>query len=459
MKRFIPYLLGAVLGCLLGKLYCLEWLPALITGVLYLPVLASYAVQAEKRRRYSRSFHALISYMEQMIYLFRRRPKIAAALREVRETAEKELQPMLTDMLAELEQDAGEGAYQRCFAVMEKSFPCRELQQLHHFFIKIEEIGGEYAGGLDLLLSQTRSWSEEETLYQKELDRIRQKVGLCVGLSLLIGCVSMRLIPDAFSIVGLPVYQWLTTAALAGFGAVFFFSQKNFTRSWIAEDKHLTEAETEQLRSHLVRKPMTKRYYAELFAAYCVLAAAVCVGSAPAAVCGVFLCVWQALKPLRQRRNALKRLRREAAEVFPDWLRELSVHLQTQTVMAALSDVQRDARPLMKSYLRELLHAIDEDPVHIEPYRAFMAELELPEVRDAMVLLYSLNGLGRHSAEEQLNALTERNMQLYRRGEQLRREDAAAFQGLTVAVPMGITVIKLIVDMILTVMRFLSSVG
>lgn len=452
-------LIGAALGLgfLATGFYRLQTGPRLLVLAGTLPAAFLAESRRRRRKREAERFGALGNLMEQLLYLFRRRPKLTQALQEAEETADAELQPMIRRAAQALLTRQGEDPYEEAFRPLLEAFPCRELRQLLHFFRKVEETGGEYAGGLDLLLEQIRSWCRAEDLYQQELNHVRTKVELCLVLSVLIGGASVNLIPESFSILALPAYQWFSAVLLLLLLAVFAGIELAFTKPWGREKPVMSEEAVRRYKARLEnrekdRKLPLKLGLALVLAMLCLYlkAKAACAGCAVLAL--LFI-----TEPRRKRGAARRRLAREVQLQFPDWLRELAMILQFRTVQTAISETEGETSPVLRVWLEQLLREIDEDPVHITPYRNFMQELELAPVRDAMVLLYSLNGVGRQYAREQLEALTRRNEELYREAETLRRRDAASWASFVTVIPMSLTVIKLLSDMAMTLTRFLGA--
>ena len=108
-------------------------------------------------------------------------------------------------------------------------------------------------------------------------------------------------------------------------------------------------------------------------------------------------------------RSAKKRLCREIEKVYPDWLLEMALLLQSDNVHNAI-EKSLDTSPLvLRADLRKLSDDLVTHPTDLGPYIGFFDFLPLANVRSSMKLLYSISIFGAVDESVQISELVERN--------------------------------------------------
>ena len=102
-------------------------------------------------------------------------------------------------------------------------------------------------------------------------------------------------------------------------------------------------------------------------------------------------------------------MRREISKVFPDWLRQVALILQQQTVQSSIENSYDDAPQILKRPIRHLLIDFEEYPIGIEPYDNFLQELDMPEIQSSLKMFYCINELSKEETYKQTNAIIDRN--------------------------------------------------
>jgi hypothetical protein len=165
---------------------------------------------------------------------------------------------------------------------------------------------------------------------------------------------------------------------------------------------------------------------------------------------GVFVLI-AGVSPKYRLKRDYKRICMHVEKVFPEWLMTLSLKLQTDNLYMAILETMDDADPLLKTQLQQLLDQLTVHPDALEPFVSFFGELELPDLRSAMRMLYSLSTYGVVEDGEQITAIQQRNVLLMDRAEVLKMEEQLMGLGTLVLVPMITGVIKMITDLALMI--------
>ncbi|WP_302625712.1 carbon-nitrogen hydrolase family protein [uncultured Eubacterium sp.] len=158
-------------------------------------------------------------------------------------------------------------------------------------------------------------------------------------------------------------------------------------------------------------------------------------------------------------KKAKKTLEKEIKKVFPDWIREVAINLQNDTVQSSIENTYKNLPFVLKRPVRKLLVDFEKYPVGIEPYDNFLKELDLQDIKSSIKMFYSMNELGKEQSDNQLESIIDRNNKMAGRAEEMKNKDKIGAAGMLTALPMLVGVIKIIVDMILMIIVFTSSIS
>lgn len=152
-------------------------------------------------------------------------------------------------------------------------------------------------------------------------------------------------------------------------------------------------------------------------------------------------------------------MRREISKVFPDWLRQVALNLQQQTVQSSIENSYDEAPYILKRPIRHLLIDFEEYPIGIEPYDNFLHELNMPEIQSSLKMFYCINELSKEETYKQTNAIIDRNNKMLKQAEEMKNKDRIGLAGTLSAGPMMVGVVKIIIDMVLMILVFTSALG
>ena len=158
-------------------------------------------------------------------------------------------------------------------------------------------------------------------------------------------------------------------------------------------------------------------------------------------------------------KKAKRRLENEIKKEFPDWIRDVAVNLQNDTVQSAIESSYEKLPFVLKRPVRKLLVDFEKYPVGIEPYDNFLKEFDLDEMKSSVKMFYSMNELGKEQSGKQIYSIIDRNNKMIRQAEEMKNNDRIGAATMFTAVPMGVGVVKIMVDMILMIVVFTSSVS
>lgn len=454
MKTSIFVLAGMVLT---GFLYQLKWpgiLIIVIAAIISVPlVMMSQIRYLNEQRRFSDA----ATYMEQMIYMFKKRPQVLFALRETKDILSEKAKKICEEAIYKLESgDYQTNMYEESLQCIEEQYGCDRMRVIHRFLFRVEAEGGVYQDSMNLLLDDLKGWIQRVYEFQKERKKIKNNIIISIFATLIICFLTTKIFPSEYSISGKVLYQITSTLMILLMMGVYVLTQAKLCGTWLADKavhpkRILRDYHRATFPGVGVRPPILLLVLAIIAIVYGIIVKQwllVCASL----IGGVFL--WG--QPQRSKRAAVKRCERELKKAFPIWLMELALILQRKPVSAAIIESIPTAPFILQLPLRKMEKQFEEDLISIKPYQDFVSEFEVPEISSAMKLLYAMNATGREDMLGQIHALLERNTRLQEKSETLQEKDHIAICGFLVAFPMIFSFVKLVTDMLLLVSGFLE---
>ena len=424
VKQFIRFLI-IVLGITLA--YRLNPFAIVICMISAVFCNCLFLKEEERRKIYLEKYKSLIAYMEQMAYSFKKQPKIVLAISDAQKVCTGMIKEVLEETLIRIDRGSEENIYENALKIIQEEYDCKRLRSLHEFLIKIEKHGGDYENYLDILLEDIRNWNNNTSLFIKDVERVKRNVLISI-FSTLITCGFMAyLIPAQYQFTNRFIYQVCSTVMILTMMGAFILVQKKLNFDWTQE------------KSFLGEKMIIKYYF---------LVEKACEDEKQLSL----------LERLSVKK-AKRRLEREIAKEFPDWIRDVAINLQSDTVQSAIENSYEKAPFVLKRPIRKLLIDFEKYPVGIEPYDRLLKEFELDEIVSSVKMFYSINELGKEDSQQQVQTIIERNNQMIHHAEEMKNKDYIGLASMYSAIPMLVGVVKIMIDMVLMILVFTSSVS
>lgn len=341
------------------------------------------------RNRYGqRQFVEINSYMEQFLYSFQKSGKILVTLKDVEKLfANGVMHTRIQEAIAYIEDTYDEDYVEkRALAMIEREYPIHHVAMIHRFALQVEEKGGEYGEAIRLMLDARRMWADRSYELLKEKKRKRTQILISVLVSLLLCSVFVYVAERvSLSITGFAVVKVVTLLTLLLDLWILYIADRKLSMESMDE----TYDEKELLRQYEKVKRSEEKKHAEL-------------GT----------------------RIAKKNVSRALQKMFPQWLLEVSLLLQSENVQVAIMESYDEAPVLMKPALRELIQKLQLRPTDMESYLEFLQEYALPEVQSSMKMLYALSEGTGGNANNQISDIIRRNQLLLDQAQKMKNEDA-----------------------------------
>ena len=387
-RSILMYGMAVAFALLCGKFFRLERMYLLIL-CLWCACLFPFFLRNLYRNRYGqRQFVEINNYMEQFLYSFQKSGKILVTLKDVEKLfANGMMHTRIQEAIAYIEDTYDEDHVEKkALAMIEREYPIHHVAMIHRFALQVEEKGGEYGEAIRLMLDARRMWADRSYELLKEKKRKRTQILISVLVSLLLCSVFVYVAERvSLSITGFTIVKVVTLLTLLLDIWIFYVADRKLSM----ENMDETYDEKELLRQYEKVKRSEEKQHAEL-------------GT----------------------RIAKKNVSRALQKMFPQWLLEVSLLLQSENVQVAIMESYDEAPVLMKPALRELIQKLQLRPTDMEPYLEFLQEYALPEVQSSMKMLYALSEGTGGNANNQISDIIRRNQLLLDQAQKMKNEDA-----------------------------------
>lgn len=425
VKYFRKYICIIAIVVGIAFAYKLELPIVIAIGVITTLLMPMLYKEEKKKSYYKKKFEDLISYMEQMCYSFKKSGKIRPSLIDAQKISDGEMKEIIEEVIVNIDSKMNEDIYEQALKILEEEYYCKRLISLHEFIIKIEKQGGEFEEYINIILSDIKEWSDRTELFTRDIDRIRRNVLISIGATLLTCGFMAYLIPKEYSFTGNIVYQISSMIIILIMLVIYIFVYKKLNIDWLKEESFLNPEMVDKYYELIMKSQNEKIKFMDKLSI----------------------------------NKVKKRMRREISKVFPDWLRQVALNLQQQTVQSSIENSYDDAPYILKRPIRHLLIDFEEYPIGIEPYDNFLQELDMPEIQSSLKMFYCINELSKEETYKQTNAIIDRNNKMLKQAEEMKNKDRIGLAGTLSAGPMMVGVVKIIIDMVLMILVFTSALG
>ena len=463
MKDFYKQLIIILIGLIIISIfYQLKWFIILILMILAAiitpPLIRTQYQYFNEQARYD----AVTNYMEQMIYSFKKQPKIREALLDAQKTSKGTMQECITRALQIIDDAQVDDIYKTAFAEIENEFKSKKLKNLHKFLIKVEARGGKYLNSIDVLLDDVKSWEIRTYAYQNDIKNIKRNVLISSACALATCGALMMMLPGEYRYSDNIIYQLVSALTLLIMTATYYAVSAKLKGTWldVVDQKRLRMIKQDYKIYH---EYSTAQIYKMAIPIYILIA--VCLVASfllkikIMTIALVIFLIFFLIQPSTRKKNAKKRLEREILKEYPVWLRDMAINLQFETVQSAIQSSIKESPFVLKAPLKQMIQDFERYPTGIEPYDNFMSDYNLIEIQSSMKMLYSLNALGKDEADKQINSIIERNVVMLDKAEKMANEDKIGIASFLTFIPMFIGVVKMLVDLVLMLMKFTDVLG
>lgn len=422
-KVIITYLLMVVFTILLGLFFQLDavFIVALcICACLMLPL---YIKNYNYNRYQQQRFSDVNVYMEQFMYSFMKTGKILSTLYDVKELFPKgKMCDVINKSIKYIKDTYEESDVEgKALEIISDEYQYEGLKTMHGFALSVEANGGAYISCMQLILEARRMWADR--VYEQMKIRKHQKVLVLMSIvTSLILCSVLYYMSDRMDVsVGSEIISQIVTFVVIFLDMwIYYLADRKLSVDFLEEDNKDDEIMVAKYKRFQKYKEKPSSHYLSI-------------------------------------RIARKQLTRAFEKEFPRWLLQVSLLLQSENVQVAIFKSLKDAPVLMQDELAKLILELKSEPTSMKPYNNFLEDYNMPEVRSAMKMLFSLSEGTGANASDQIEDIIRRNQQMMNKAGKLRMEDTASGMYALFLAPQLTGGCKLLVDMILLLVCYMSK--
>lgn len=441
----------------------MHWITALgLTLYLFL-TLKQHRRLYEKMQLESSRFGEAAGYLDSFLYAFSREQKVERTLVNVEAALEEGvMREKVRDALDHLRMTFDESDVMReSLKVVEKAYPCSRISQVHDFAVHVECYGGGIKQPVSLLLADKNRWEKRIRLSMKERKKMFTDIVMSILASLLICSIILYLPVMDMDISGNLFSQILTAVVVILDERILWSAQKYMAVDWLSLELNNDREDEEKMKSYRnYNEKKDKRLSVVLsLLSLTGTVAAFYFGKKPLAAAGLLVTVFMANQHKAGRSLARKNIVKRIKCVFPGWLLDLVLLLQSENVQVALYKSREQAPGILKEELTFLNDRLELEPESAEPYHRFLAEFHIPEVHSAMSMLFSISMGNSSNADTQMGELISRNLEMLDAAETERLKNLCSGMYLLFLAPVVTASLKLLVDMAVFMLTFISGAG
>lgn len=463
--------LGVIIAMIIiGFIFRLSILCGAILCIIGLISYPAIVMSVFKKKNSDLRFANLTSYMENMIINFKKTPKIIVALKTTRDFCEGVMLEKVDEAIYTIENDTSTpDIYRKALGIIEDEFMNSRLKSLHKFMITVEQNNSvNFQEGIDNLYYDIHNWVTRVLGFQKSLKDRKSKIILSIGAAFGIVAYFTSVLFDLetsfenVSLSGSLLYQIATVVFIIIMLIMYRITEMKFGEVNLVDDlsgyneqKILKKLDT--LENFNQTKEITNALMLSVLVGGGLIALSLILKSDFVKYVGILMAALFIIVGLTSKRLTTNSVENELLKEFPAWLRDVSVNLQNMVVVQAVETTSMDTSPLMKVFSKRFINAVKEDPVTMGPYNNFFGIFDMPQLITSIKTLYSLQSTAKEDTMRQLNDLVTRNQELISQSEEIRLNDTIAGVSFLTYIPMLVMSFKLMVDMVVMMMGFMSA--
>lgn len=432
--------------------------------ILMVPIV----IRAQFRQLYQiKRFDMVTGYLDNIIPIFKKTPIITTAWAECIDLLDGEMKEAVQKAYNRVMTNTDDpNVLQTAFSIIEGHFPNSRIHSVHQMMYSVETKNTKnFASAVDNIWLDVRSWIMRTTGFQKELKDKKSQLTLLSLLAMAAGCFFTIIYGSSNFFEGFEdnvVYQVSTFLCMSALLIVMCVFQVKLSGKWLLDDKtvHTNDKAVKSFNYVLANedKPLV-RTMDKILGVVCLVGAVACyifTKSLPLTI----LCVLLAYMLYSQNRRLFASKSMDVSKFleqeFPVWLRDISLNLQTLTVINAIEASKATSSPIMCYHIDKLLDELAKNPASIKPFNDFLDEYKMEGVKSSMKVLYSLQTLDKDEMQGQISSIIERNQSLLEKSERLRNESSISGIKLLGFIPIVVFIVQLVVNMFLLVTVLLN---
>lgn len=422
MRKKIIGLVGVLaVSCAIGVICRLGIWGSLVICVITL-LMTRTIIRFERinRLEYQR-FQQVEVYLEQLEQAFLIRRRIYPALKDVAEVfPDCEMQSRIEEALKVFEENKENSHIsESALTVIEQEYGCEQMTFTHHFLIQNELQGGSCEEAIKIIEDRRKLWTDEVEHCRLEKKNLYVSGIMAIVLMVVISEMLVLMMPEQLSIA-------THTVARTAFCVEYLLCALLVVKLAKRRCTYWLEPVIEREESAIAKdyQVLEQKKYSELDAY------------------------------IRR-----KRLKKELLRDFPDWMFQVIMYLETDSVQGAILRTIADAPNVMKYPLQKMKAELEKNPASGEPYFHFLGDYDVPKIHEAMKLLYAISAGTGGSVEAQLYQVIKKNNDMTMQSERMKKDNLLAGMMGYLYYPVFPAGIKIMLDLALVLTQLYGEIG
>lgn len=408
-----------LLALLLGLFFELPWYFMIIVFIGYILCVPKLIIN-QKRHSYEwKRFTDINAYMSQMAQSFTDTKNVIKSLQETAESFSKgRMKDTLTESLEII--DAGSWdiitAEKDALDNIVSKYDCEKLRNLHQYFQRAQERGGECDKEFSILEEVRRIWEEAVTEYHAKL-KWDKMIGTLLYFCILLICAAiMHILPEEMSIIDILFTQIVNTILIVAFVLYYVLLDNRLNTSLLVDGKDMTRETVDSYFAYLEgydakKERMKYMVYTVIICSFALFLFIRYPSPVSVAIALILVTIGFNLHTIIFYivRNTLKA---EINQAFPKWLFDIMLLIQRESVEGAIIRSVEQSPPVLQAEINRISNVLMLKPHDADAYMSFMADFNIPSIEKSMRKLYTLAmGTGGVKADV-MNEIIKSNMTL-----------------------------------------------
>jgi hypothetical protein len=451
------FALLAVLTIIVGILFSLDTPYIVIMTILSMAFVPTFILNHYHHKFEQQRFTDVNVYIEQMLYSFSQTKVISASLQDVRTQFKDSVMSSVINNAIDCVNESND--VEKALDIIYQAYPADKVQIVHKFLLSAEKIGGNFNKTIDLLNQDRAAWERRKNKKEQNKNHMKSMVLTAIFISLIICMIFIHALPTEMTIAKNPIVE--TTTILLWFVDLICYQLADAKcAKGVLEEKTIFKKSDSVRRyrrvidydEHLETKTSFKLAIIPLiltivaFIRQSMLYGCLFLGVT------VFMLYQHKIGYNTTKKSATK----EIEATFPQWMMEVALLLQTNSVKSALYHSIPNAPEILKEELAKFYEAVNQNPHSIDPYINFMHDFDVPQITSAMKMLYAISEGEGGDSDSQIAEIIRKNNEMLDHAEEIADEDSLASMNALYLAPSLLGGSKLLVDMVIFLLSSLT---
>jgi len=464
---YLKFVIISIAAAYLFKLPSYGYMIIIVTSLLFVPsqLLSFYKSLHEQRK-----FSDISLYIEKMLYFYGKSKNIFSSLQDLIVTFPTgNIHYAIEEAIEIIKTDSCSNVEKKALKFIEDEFPNTRVRTLHNFMLRVKE-GGNPDLGVNMLLDDRNLWTSRIISDQQDNNSLKKNIVIATVLTLGFCLITLYLplmvkAMERIDISKNIIVQWTAIGLIIFLFYFYTKTNKKLSSNWVEYDLLKDEKNIEKSYVDFInidmQKEKTKSYIYAAIVSVITVIFFLFFNNKMILFIGGFTVLFFINTYKIGYKIEKKNITREISKSIPIWLLSIALLKQGKkdNIITAIVNSYENAPPILRPAVNNMLIELESDPSSPIPFNNFLSSFALSEVREAMSTLYGINeGLGGDIEKEFKEIITKANKYMDKE-EEAKNRDRQALMSSYIFVPAFLGSIKLMIDMMIMLMCFVSSSG